>query len=1112
VSRSGESILNRFIEKSNASRPWRADIFLADFRQVSDDNPNLAEVMIGYKDHFGSPERKDVVAYITNQLRGVGDPILESMRHYPKLASGHSAVTLLVRKTRVARSFADAQKHGFVKIAETMYLDAEGVGWEVENNGTSGIKRLVRSDSDDLMSILEERRARMADKTRGGLSLHAAFDLERTAGRATLGIGDTVKFYLDGDVLKDGVIQGMDGSKVTLTHSKFEKPVIIDREHVLEVTKLSPEDERKKKQERSNYFQQAYGFPPEVTDTLTDMHTAEADDEDGDLDESDLDTEASTEVTAGPKTDKVKDAMRKKITALREMRAKLIRQIKLTQHAARLGKSPSEKANWHKKSQTLMKKKDAINKQLEVFYARLKMKRPTKVHNIKNPSKKPVDTRKRKKAASVQVEAGGISRSFPVSRFYNIELNTGDVTVKRGCVIEVLQKISTGKQKIFVRVHTPDGVFRGWTSIKKLIVPPPNSPFDKVTYGAIRDFVQKLWQGGKQEKAANADEQLEITAKHANIAKFTAKIKALRMKLAPMRKKLKALKDKYASAKPRSPARAKIKAAILALRKAMEPVADNIKKLRASIQKLRTPALRGASVQVEAGGISRSFPVFYNYLLKVGDQKVNVARGDTIEVIQKLNDSKRMAFVRVHKKGGGKFKGWTELNKLIVPPPNSPWDKGTYLAIRDFAAGLYEKATGKKVAFTKTENIVEISAEGIDDILTGANELLAQPRGKPPTAWRKYYQDRLEYYVDKYKTTKDPDKKKRYKEMAKKTKAKVDLMTSRIERSKVRGPRKKTRPSKPSMRPVDTIETDPPKSKKRAALLESRRILVGAIEMSKSALVRAKTKEDRERLARVLSEQVKKKTAINVKLKALTVTASIKAKERNGKLSSEEKAELAKMKKEWKKREDLGRDGQSWSPKKATVVKVADDFNEGDQVKLTKEWKMGDELSGDVGGLGTGKIEDTGQVLPSGLTGQIDRIVDFGTDDEHYVVNFADGTVAKMPSNVAVEYLERTASVDEPVYDEHNVTAGVQDQRHAKQIVAEFCAEKYAEAMDMVKSEVFAGSFDGRNATIVNALLPNTGWRRIAVTVDRVIDTSSKRIGGVTNHGLRSNYDALARE
>jgi len=122
-----------------------------------------------------------------------------------------------------------------------------------------------------------------------------------------------------------------------------------------------------------------------------------------------------------------------------------------------------------------------------------------------------------------------------------------------------------------------------------------------------------------------------------------------------------------------------------------------------------------------AGGQSRSFPVSYNYAIHVSPdgskkgKKITLQKGDVIEVIRKLKGRGRSIMVRVHTRGKDgkmeKTKGWTELNKLIVPTYRpagleGPWDKPTFMAIRQYVEKLWGKDKSARDRMKAAGNVV----------------------------------------------------------------------------------------------------------------------------------------------------------------------------------------------------------------------------------------------------------------------------------------------------------------------------------------------------------------------------------------------------------------------
>jgi len=268
-----DGIFAKYAQKTAERGSHRADLHFADFR-VLDDATGAAEILVSYREAAGEPTRDQIKKFIANRI-GKGIRVFDSsMQTHPGLShrNERGGVAVVISQAREFRPYADSRGMRCL-VANSLFLDTEGATWDVEAQEGEA-RRLVRSESESLLDILEQRQAEIGGHDRAGVTFRKAFAIQKNAGRATLSMGDVVKFYHAGKVYSGGVIEALEGDKCRISHPKFEEPITCEMSCVLSVDSEAAEGERKKQLERSEYFQRAYGFPPEKTNELTEMKTA----------------------------------------------------------------------------------------------------------------------------------------------------------------------------------------------------------------------------------------------------------------------------------------------------------------------------------------------------------------------------------------------------------------------------------------------------------------------------------------------------------------------------------------------------------------------------------------------------------------------------------------------------------------------------------------------------------------------------------------------------------------------------------------------------------------------------------------------------------------------
>lgn len=259
------SLMNRYASTHVGKTGQRLDMFISDYRLLSPSDHRAAEILVGYSKSQEEPSTKEVIGFVRSLSTSL-TPLKESSVVFEDATRSLGAVSVVVKHCAEYRPVKD--REGMTEIvAKSMYLDSEGSTWSVEAS-EEGAHRLVRAEGDDLVDILESR-LKQVRMPREGLTFAKLASKELVAGRSTLAIGDTVKFYYDGKIFKDGVIESLIGNAVVVSHPAYPNSLNMTTDAIIDVSHESSESLMSRKMERTDYFQQAYGYNPADTDKLT---------------------------------------------------------------------------------------------------------------------------------------------------------------------------------------------------------------------------------------------------------------------------------------------------------------------------------------------------------------------------------------------------------------------------------------------------------------------------------------------------------------------------------------------------------------------------------------------------------------------------------------------------------------------------------------------------------------------------------------------------------------------------------------------------------------------------------------------------------------------------
>lgn len=229
---------------------YRVDLHVCDARRV---NNITAHFMVGYDGL--TPTSAELQDFFVRHFDAKILPSVATARVY----KDQQVVTLVASMLTQTREMSDIARRGMVPVvAGLSYLDAalEEV-WEVKEN--NGEHRLFRKERDNIMQLVEARRAKMMEGSKKSFaSVATASNIIKYL--SMLEKGDVVKVYCDGK-LCDAEILAADEGKVKVKYMGSGKTEELPRTNVIEVLEKNADKINKEKLATEKYFADAYGDP-----------------------------------------------------------------------------------------------------------------------------------------------------------------------------------------------------------------------------------------------------------------------------------------------------------------------------------------------------------------------------------------------------------------------------------------------------------------------------------------------------------------------------------------------------------------------------------------------------------------------------------------------------------------------------------------------------------------------------------------------------------------------------------------------------------------------------------------------------------------------------------
>jgi len=229
----------------------RVDLQLSDTKRI---NQSTAHFMVAYTGEL--PTTEDISQFFIKKFNAKVIPFISTAKAYHH----DKVLTVVGQVLSLTRDIADLRRPTMRPVIEgAVYIDVPlQETWKVtEKNGK---KVLCRQVKDDIMSMVEARKASMMDSQ---TSRKATFASVVSANSTTnflaiLDKGDTVKALNDERII-EGVVTKVTPTEVSIRVSAEGPDLTMSRMHILEVTNRASNAAEKKA--LVDYYTDAYGDP-----------------------------------------------------------------------------------------------------------------------------------------------------------------------------------------------------------------------------------------------------------------------------------------------------------------------------------------------------------------------------------------------------------------------------------------------------------------------------------------------------------------------------------------------------------------------------------------------------------------------------------------------------------------------------------------------------------------------------------------------------------------------------------------------------------------------------------------------------------------------------------
>lgn len=230
----------------------RADLQLTDTKRI---NQSTAHFMLAYTGDL--PSTEDISQFFIKKFNAKVIPFVSTAKAYPL----DQVLTVVGQVLSLTRDIADVKRPTMRPVIEgAVYIDVPlQETWKVtERNGQ---KVLTRQVKDDIMSMVEARKATMMDiqSQDRNLTFASVVAKKTTDFLAILDKGDVVK-ALDGDRIIEGTVTKVTPTEVSIKVKASDvSDTTMPRMHVLEVVRRASNSAEKKA--LVDYYTDAYGDP-----------------------------------------------------------------------------------------------------------------------------------------------------------------------------------------------------------------------------------------------------------------------------------------------------------------------------------------------------------------------------------------------------------------------------------------------------------------------------------------------------------------------------------------------------------------------------------------------------------------------------------------------------------------------------------------------------------------------------------------------------------------------------------------------------------------------------------------------------------------------------------
>jgi hypothetical protein len=226
-------------------------------------------------DPFNMPSKSDIEKAFAEQFDNKVEVASDSLQYAS--ASPYSGIlTCVVRAKRALVSQAAAVARGFKEIANNVFADEGDVIWEVADTGAA-VKMLVRTESEDLESLLGARQSRSIVTAASQLDMHADVAKHTAVLYTDVASGDSVFAIATAVHTRDGTFTAFIPSKNEVASDISTLQVIVYSENNVEPAHVEYVDTASVSTDKAlEYYTRLYGSQPEYLNQIEEILRTQA--------------------------------------------------------------------------------------------------------------------------------------------------------------------------------------------------------------------------------------------------------------------------------------------------------------------------------------------------------------------------------------------------------------------------------------------------------------------------------------------------------------------------------------------------------------------------------------------------------------------------------------------------------------------------------------------------------------------------------------------------------------------------------------------------------------------------------------------------------------------